>query len=71
MAAHVEQTTIFGESYIYECMKNGEAHGFSPKIDKDHPRGANCWGDPGDGVQIGWFLWGEAIARVSVGLSPI
>jgi hypothetical protein len=35
------------------------------------PRGDGCWGDPGNGVQIGWFLWGEALARKAVGLSPL
>ena len=67
-AAHVEQTTLFGESYVYDCIKQGEAEGFAPPLTPAHPRGAGCWGDPGNGVQIGWFLWGEALARAAVGL---
>lgn len=66
-AAHVEQTTLFGESYVYDCIKEGEASGFQPFTPKN-PRGAGCWGDPGNGVQIGWFLWGEALARAAAGL---
>ena len=27
-AAHVEQTTLFGESYVYDCIRNGEQNGF-------------------------------------------
>lgn len=27
-AAHVEQTTLFGESYDYDCIRNGEQNGF-------------------------------------------
>eukprot|EP00039_Didymoeca_costata_P007405 m.99424 g.99424 ORF g.99424 m.99424 type:complete len:763 (+) comp13674_c0_seq11:167-2455(+) len=69
-AAHVEQTTLFAESYSYECMRTGEKSGFTPKIGPKTPRGAGCWGDPGNGVQIGWFLWGESIARRAVGLKP-
>jgi hypothetical protein len=68
-AAHVEMTSIFGESYVYDCIKTGEQHGFSP-MNKSNPRGSGCWGDPGNGVQIGWFLWGEALARKAVGLAP-
>ena len=64
-AAHVEQTTLFGESYVYGCIKSGEEHGFAP-LNAKNPRGAGCWGDPGNGVQIGWFLWGEALARKAV-----
>ena len=67
-AAHVEQTTLLGESYVYDCMKNGEQHGFSPAVSNSTPRGANCWGDPGNGVQIGWFVWGESLARSVAGL---
>lgn len=70
-AAHVEQTTLFGESYFYDCIRAGEASGFSPPFSPKNPRGAGCWGDPGNGVQIGWFLWGEALARAAVGLSPV
>jgi hypothetical protein len=29
-AAHVEQTTLFGESYNYDCIRNGERNGFGP-----------------------------------------
>lgn len=69
-ASHVEVTTLFGESYLYDCILQGEAHGFAPMNEKN-PRGSGCWGDPGNGVQIGWFLWGEALARISVGLKPV
>ena len=69
-AAHVEQTTLFGESYVYGCIKSGEEHGFAP-LNAKNPRGAGCWGDPGNGVQIGWFLWGEALARKAVGLPAV
>lgn len=65
-AAHVEQTTLFGESYEYSCIKEGEAEGFAPAVGPKTPRGAGCWGDPGNGVQIGWFLWGEALAKAAV-----
>ena len=67
-AAHVEQTALFGESYVYDCIKNGEEHGFAPPVSNSTPRGAGCWGDPGNGVQIGWFVWGEALARSVAGL---
>eukprot|EP00040_Diaphanoeca_grandis_P030357 m.179339 g.179339 ORF g.179339 m.179339 type:complete len:802 (-) comp31971_c0_seq3:129-2534(-) len=70
-AAHVEQTTLFGESYNYDCIKQGEQEGFSPSITNSTPRGANCWGDPGNGVQIGWFLWGEALARNAAGVPTV
>jgi len=56
-AAHVENTTLFAESYDYECLRT---HAWKT--------GGRCWGDPGNGVQIGWFLWGEAIARRLAGL---
>eukprot|EP01052_Picozoa_sp_SAG31_P025940 SAG31_NODE_2313_length_5956_cov_3.390302_2_plen_271_part_00 len=69
-AAHVEVTTLFGESYVYDCILEGEAKGFAPMNSKN-PRGSGCWGDPGNGVQIGWFLWGEALARKAVGLAPV
>ena len=66
----MEQTTLFGESYVYGCIKSGEEHGFAP-LNAKNPRGAGCWGDPGNGVQIGWFLWGEALARKAVGLPAV
>jgi hypothetical protein len=31
-AAHVEQTTLFGESYEYDCIRHGEAHGFKTYV---------------------------------------
>ena len=69
-AAHVEVTTLFGESYEYDCILAGEAKGFAP-MNAKNPRGSGCWGDPGNGVQIGWFLWGEALARKAAGLPPV
>ena len=63
-------TTLFAESYGYACIQQGEAHGFKP-LNAANPRGSGCWGDPGNGVQIGWFLWGEALAREAVGLPPV
>lgn len=51
-AAHVEMTTLFAESYDYDCLRR---HAWTA--------GGKCWGDPGNGVQIGWFLWGEALLR--------
>jgi hypothetical protein len=69
-AAHVEQTTLFGESYGYDCIKHGESNGFVP-LNSTNPRGSGCWGDPGNGVQIGWFLWGESLARSAVGLPTV
>ena len=70
-ATHVEQTSLFCESLTYECIKNGEQNGFQPPVSEKTPRGAGCWGDPGNGVQIGWFLWGESLARAAVGLPAI
>jgi hypothetical protein len=70
-AAHVEQTPLMAETLGYDCMKRGEAHGFVPPISDDHPSGAGCWGDPGNGVQIGWFLWGEGLARFAAGLPVV
>ena len=70
-ASHVEQTTLFGESYVYDCIRDGERDGFKTPVSAKHPRGDGCWGDPGNGVQIGWFLWGEALARKAVGLPPV
>ena len=69
-ASHVEQTTLFGESYNYPCMLEGERNGFA-SLNATNPRGSGCWGDPGNGVQIGWFVWGEALARTAVGLPPV
>ena len=70
-ASHVEQTTLFGESYVYTCILDGERDGFKTPISAKNPRGMGCWGDPGNGVQIGWFLWGEALARRVVGLPVV
>eukprot|EP00656_Telonema_subtile_P039076 TRINITY_DN44217_c0_g1_i1.p1 TRINITY_DN44217_c0_g1~~TRINITY_DN44217_c0_g1_i1.p1 ORF type:complete len:295 (-),score=39.81 TRINITY_DN44217_c0_g1_i1:91-975(-) len=69
-AAHVEITQLFGESYDYSCIKQGERTGFEA-MNATNPRGSGCWGDPGNGVQIGWFLWGEALARAAVGISAV
>ena len=69
-AAHVEQTSLFGEHYDYDCTKRGERDGFEP-MNKTNPKGEGCWGDPGNGVQIGWFVWGEALARSAAGLAAV
>jgi hypothetical protein len=41
------------ESYFYDCMRLHQE---------------NCYGDPGNGEQTGWFVWGAALARRAVGL---
>ena len=32
------------------------------------PSNGRCWGDAGNGVQIGWFVWGQAFMRRKLGL---
>ena len=39
------------ESYNYDCMRQ---------------HGKDCYGDPGNGEQVGWFAWGAAVAAAAV-----
>jgi len=32
------------------------------------PSNGRCWGDAGNGVQIGWWVWGQAFLRRKLGL---
>ena len=56
-AHHVEVEALFGEHMDYPCIKAME-HG-----EKIAPTDGKCWGDPGNGVQIGWWVWSEALMR--------
>eukprot|EP01044_Picomonas_judraskeda_P009833 COSAG03_NODE_1224_length_4524_cov_116.702825_7_plen_52_part_00 len=42
----------------YDCMQALEQGGKTIP-----PTNGACWGDPGNGVQIGWWVWSEAYMR--------
>lgn len=61
-AHHVEKEALFAELLDYDCLKamdQGKAVS---------PSNGRCWGDAGNGVQIGWWIWGEAFMRRKLGL---
>merc|ERR1712072_613622 len=60
-AHHVEHESLVGEWIDYDCIKAFE-QGVAP------PRDPRCWGDVGNGVQIGWFVWSQAVLRRELGL---
>ena len=35
---------------------------------REHTSNGRCWGDAGNGVQIGWWVWGQAFLRRKLGL---
>ena len=51
-------TTLFGESYVYDCIRNQKYQWAG------EPQ--TCWGDTGNGEQTGWFVWGSILARRAV-----
>ena len=51
-----------GEDMDYDCIKALEAG------KRVMPSDGRCWGDAGNGVQIGWFVWGEAFMRRKLGV---
>ena len=61
-AHHVEKQPLYGEDLDYDCIK-GLEQGKTVA-----PSNGRCWGDAGNGVQIGWFVWGEALMRRKLGI---
>jgi hypothetical protein len=61
-AHHVEKQPLFGEDLDYDCLRAVE-HGTEVA-----PSNGRCWGDAGNGVQIGWWVWGQALMRRKLGL---
>jgi hypothetical protein len=61
-AHHVEKQPLFGEDLDYDCLRAFE-HGTTAP-----PSNGRCWGDAGNGVQIGWWVWGQALMRRELGL---
>lgn len=61
-AHHVEKEALYGEDMDYDCIKALEQGKTVP------PSNGRCWGDAGNGVQIGWFVWGEAFMRRKLGV---
>ena len=61
-AHHVEAQPLFGEDLDYDCLKNLE------QGKTVSPSNGRCWGDPGNGVQIGWWVWGQALLRRKLGI---
>ena len=49
-AHHVEKQPLYGEDMDYDCLKALE----QGKVVS--PSNGRCWGDAGNGVQIGWFV---------------
>ena len=43
--------TLPAESYEYDCMRLHRS---------------NCYGDPGNGEQVGWLVWGAAVASAAL-----
>lgn len=62
-AHHVEREALFGEDMDYDCIKALERGAAAVP-----PSNGRCWGDAGNGVQIGWFVWGEAFMRRKLGV---
>ncbi len=46
----------------YDCLKALE------RGERVAPSNGRCWGDAGNGVQIGWWVWGQAFLRRKLGL---
>ena len=70
-AHHVERQPLFGEDLDYDCIKaleRGDAAGGAGTVP---PSNGRCWGDAGNGVQIGWWVWGQAVMRRKLGLLPL
>ena len=49
-AHHVEKQPLYGEDMDYDCLKALE------EGKTVAPSNGRCWGDAGNGVQIGWFV---------------
>jgi hypothetical protein len=49
-AHHVEKQPLYGEDMDYDCLKAFEKGKTVP------PSNGRCWGDAGNGVQIGWCV---------------
>ena len=63
-AHHVEKQPLYGENLDHDCIKAFERGGTTVS-----PSNGRCWGDPGNGVQIGWFVWAEALLRRKLNLT--
>ena len=63
-AHHVEKQPLYGENLDHDCIKAFERGGAIVS-----PSNGRCWGDPGNGVQIGWFVWAEALLRRKLNLA--
>lgn len=61
-AHHVETQPLYGENIDYDCIKALE------KGVTVVPSNGRCWGDAGNGVQIGWWVWGQALLRRKLGM---
>jgi hypothetical protein len=61
-AHHIEKQPLFGEDLDYDCIKAAE------QGKTVAPSNGRCWGDAGNGVQIGWWVWGQAVLRRKLGI---
>ena len=61
-AHHVEKEALSGEDMDCDCLKTLER---GETVAPSHGR---CWGDAGNGVHSGWWVWGQALMRRELGL---
>ena len=60
---HARQVeALFGEDLDYDCIKGLE------EGRRVSPSNGRCWGDAGNGVQIGWWVWAQAVLRRKLGV---
>ena len=54
-AHHVDKQPLYAEMLDYDCIRalemGQEAAPWARDVSNDR-----CWGDPGNGVQVGWFV---------------
>jgi hypothetical protein len=66
-AHHVDKQPLYAEMLDYDCIRALETGQEAAPWARDVSNG-RCWGDPGNGVQVGWFVWGEALLRRKLGI---
>eukprot|EP01052_Picozoa_sp_SAG31_P028211 SAG31_NODE_2703_length_5220_cov_6.258153_2_plen_740_part_00 len=59
-AHHVGAQPLFAEFLDYDCIR---------RLDEGTTGATNCWGDPASGVQLAWWVWGQALLRRKLGMS--
>jgi hypothetical protein len=55
LGAAAANVTLYREQYNYDCIRLGQYNWTR------QPQ--TCWGDTGNGEQIGWFVWGSTVAQ--------